>query len=158
MIEGFKNMNQEAITRAAEVINSKADFIGEGMDGYVVLSLIDENGYPTGSTVTISKAEGIKWMSFFGDTDGNKVKRITENNKASVCIASNEYNITLVGTIEMITDPAIKKEHWQEVFASAYNAQPDNPQYRILKFNTTSYNLFFSEGDLEAKGTILTNL
>ncbi|MCL2376322.1 MAG: pyridoxamine 5'-phosphate oxidase family protein [Defluviitaleaceae bacterium] len=147
-------MHQDIIARAGDVINSRSDYIGEGMDGYVVLSLIDENGYPTSSTVTISKADGVNWMTFIGDIDGNKEKRIRKCSKASVCLASNNYNITLVGTMEILTDPAVKKEHWQKVFQEAYNANYDNPQYCILRFNTEHYNLFFADNDIEARGTL----
>jgi len=147
-------MNQTIIARASEVIQSKTDYIGEGMEGYVVLSLNDENYYPISSTVTISKADGVKWLTFISDTDGNKAKRIAHSNKACVCLASSEYNITLVGTIEIITDPAIKKEHWQEVFTKYYNIDWQDPQHCILKFNTERYNIFFASDDTEAKGTL----
>jgi len=54
-------MNQEIISRACEIIGTKTGGIGGGMEGHCVLALIDENGYPTASTLTISKANGIKW-------------------------------------------------------------------------------------------------
>jgi len=147
-------MHEAMIERANALINSKKDYIGGGTQGYVVLSLIDENGYPTGSTLSISKADGIQWMSFIGDISGNKERRISKCNKASVCLASSEYNITLVGTMEIITDPAIKKEHWQEVFTNAYGVSWDDPQYCIFRFNTEYYNLFFADDDTEARGAL----
>jgi len=142
-------MNQNIIARADEVINAKTDFIGDGMEGYAVLSLIDEDGYPSSSTVTISKADGIRWMTFISDIGGTKDNRIKKCNKASVCLASSEYNITLVGTIEIITDPAVKKQHWQTVFEEAYQASHDDPRYCILRFTTQRYNLFFADDDTE---------
>jgi len=142
--------NQEALKRANEVINSRKDYIGGGMEGYVVLSLINEDGYPTSSTVTISKANGVSWMTFIGAIGGNKSRRIAKNNKASVCLASSEYNITLVGTMEIITDLDVKKEHWQN---NAY-ADWQNPQYCILRFNAESYNIYFASDDTEVKGVL----
>ena len=137
-------MSKAIIDKASALINSKRDYIGEGMDGYAVLSLIDEkNGYPVSSTVTISKADGINWISFIGYAKSNKAKRISNCNKASVCIASNEYNITLVGRIEIITDLDVKKQHWQDVFTT-HHSGPENPDYCVWKFNTETYNIFFA--------------
>ncbi|MDR0767264.1 MAG: pyridoxamine 5'-phosphate oxidase family protein [Methanosarcinales archaeon] len=158
-----EQVQQKLIARANELINSKKDYIGEGinegMDGYVVLSLIDEkNGYPVSSAVTLSKADGINWLSFIGDEESNKAKRIAKCNKACVCFASNEYNITLVGRIEKITDLEGKKQHWQEVFTKHYGG-PENPEYCIWKFNTETYNIFFADkynldDDVEVRGTL----
>jgi len=85
-------MNEKIIARASELINSKTDYIGDGMGGWAVLSLIDENGYPTSATMTISKADGINWISFLTDTDGVKSQRIARCNKACVCLPSSEYH------------------------------------------------------------------
>ena len=74
-------MNQEIIARAGEVIQAKANYIGGGMEGHCVLSLIDENGYPTASTVTISKADGIKWITFLDGVGSNKSNRIAKCNR-----------------------------------------------------------------------------
>jgi len=149
-------MSQAIINKASALIYSKADYIGGGMDGYVVLSLIDEKtGYPVSSTITISKADGINWMSFLGDAkESNKAKRIANCNKACVCLASNEYNITLVGTIETITDLEGKKQHWQDTFTTHHGA-PEDPNYCAWKFHTETYNIwFFEDGDNEARGTL----
>jgi general stress protein 26 len=147
-------MNQEILKRASGVINSKKDYIGDGMGGYAVLSLIDDNGYPTSSTMTISKADGIKWLSFLTDTNGRKAQRIAKSNKACVCLPSSEYHISLVGTVEIITDPEIKKEHWQDIATDFFKSDWSDPAWCVLKFSTESYNLFFASDDTEAKGKL----
>jgi len=147
-------MNEKIIARAGEVINSKKDYIGDGMGGYAVLSLIDENGCPTSSTMTIAKADGMNWLTFFTDTNGTKTKRIAKCDKACVCLASSEYHISLVGKIEIITDTAVKREHWQEVITNHYNVNYDDPDWCLLKFNTEQYNIFFADDDTEAKGSL----
>jgi general stress protein 26 len=148
-------MNQKIIERAAGVIASKTDYIGGGMEGCVALCLIDEDGYPTASTITISKADGIKWLTFLTGHDSNKAKRIGKCNKGCVCLSTPEYNITLVGTLEVLTDPDTRKEMWQDPIG-AYYSGPDDPNYCVLRFNTMRYNLFFADadGDSEAKGIL----
>ena len=134
-------MDQKIIAKAEEIINSKTGYIGNGMGGYAALALIDENGYPTASTLTIAKAGGIKWLSFNTSLDRNSVKRIKKCNRASVCINSNEYNITLVGTVEVLTDTDTKKEMWFPPMEEQWSGH-DDPEYCVLRFSTERYSLF----------------
>ena len=142
------------LTRASEVINSKTDYIGDGMGGHAVMSLIDENGYPTSATMTISKADGVNWISFLTDTHGVKTQRIAKSNKACVCLPSSEYHISLVGTIDVITDPSVKKEHWQDVVKNHYGSDWNDPNWCVLMFKAEHYNLFFASDDTVAKGKL----
>ena len=147
--------NQEIIKRAGEVIASKANYVGGGMEGYAVLALINENGYPTASTVTIARADGINWLTFATGPSSNKAERIRKCNRASVCIASDEYNITLVGTIEIVDSLEVKKDSWCEPMNDgAHWSGYDDPNFCVLRFKTESYNLFFANDWAEASGTL----
>jgi len=127
-------MNEKVIARAEEIINNKKV-------SFCTLALIDEKGYPTASTVSVSKADGIKWLAFCVGLNENKAKRAAKNNRACVCVNAGDFNITLVGTAEVLTDPETKKEMWypgcEEHWAGA-----DDPEYCVLRFNTERYNLF----------------
>jgi len=146
-------MNQNAIARAAEIIQSKTGYIGEGMEGVCALALIDEDGYPSASTLTISKADGIRWITFLSGLTSNKAKRIQKCNRGGVCLSSSLYNITLVGTLEILTDPETKKEMWQEPLGSMYSG-PDDPEYCVIRFNTERYNIFFADDFSAAEGKL----
>ncbi|MDR0437445.1 MAG: pyridoxamine 5'-phosphate oxidase family protein [Bacteroidales bacterium] len=119
-------MNQKIIERAEELLRSKSNYVGKdnlaGMEGFVTLALIDENGYPSQSSITISKTDGIKSVTFLTDINSNKVKKIRKCNKASISLASPEYMIILKGTIEILTDLESKRANWQQVLQEAYNA------------------------------------
>ena len=130
-------MNEEMITRAGEIIAKKT---GGGNEGYCVLALMDTDGYPTASTISASKADGIKWITFCTGLGGTKTKRIEKCNRACVCFDAIDHNITLVGTIEVLTDPATKKEMWYEGLEGHFNG-PDDPNYCVLRFVTERYNL-----------------
>ena len=147
-------MEQKIITRASELINSKTDYIGDGMEGHVVLSLLDEKGYPTSAAITLSKADGINWLSFLTGMDSNKVRRINKSDKACVCLATSEYNITLVGTIEIVTDPVVKEELWQDTF-SKYYGSPKDPAQCALRFRTERYSIFFADDGSNAVGNLM---
>jgi len=146
-------MNQEIIKRAGELIASKSEYIGGGMEGNCVLALIDKNGYPTASTLTIAKTDGINWLTFCTSPDSNKAARIRDCDRASVCLSSSEYNITLVGTVEIVTDLDIKKDIWCEPMSMMWTG-PDDSNFCALRFNTESYNLFFADNESAAEGIL----
>lgn len=141
-------MNEEVITRAGEIIARKT---GGGNEGYCVLALIDKDGYPTASTICASKAEGISWVTFCTGLGSNKSHRIKQCNLASVCFNGIDHNITLVGTIEILTGPDIKKEMWYKGLEENFEG-PEDPNYCVLRFKTERYNLFVDWK--EAKGTL----
>ena len=141
-------MNSEIIAKAEEIINEKA---GEGI---ATIALIDEDGYPTASTYSIVKAKGIKWLIFATSFSSDIVKRINKCSRASVCINSDKYNITLVGTFEVLTDSATKKDMWTPGWEHHWSGA-DDPEYCILRFTTERYNLLImSVSYEEAKGTL----
>jgi len=134
-------VSKEIITKAAGIIAGKA---GE-MSGYCTIALIDEEGYPTASTISISKSKGIEWLTFCVSLDDNKARRIGKCNRASVCVSSLEYNITLVGTAEIITDREIKKEMMLPGACEIWPGGADDPDYCVLRFTTRRYNLYVDE-------------
>lgn len=140
-------MSQDIIARAEEIIQTRV-----GMSTYCTMALIDIDGHPTASTITASMADGIKWLTFCTGLGANKPNRIRKCNLASICFNADDYNITLDGTIEVVTDPEVKKEMWYEGLANHFKG-PEDPEYCVLLFKTKSYNLFVdwkeARGNLE---------
>ena len=101
---------------------------------------MDLDGYPTASTITASKANGIKWLTFCTGLGSTRTNRIDKCNRASVCFNAEDYNITLVGTMEIVTDLDIKKEMWYGGLTNHFSG-PEDPNYCVLRFNTQRYNL-----------------
>jgi general stress protein 26 len=128
-------MNQEIIKRAGEIIQKNT-----GEDTYCVLALIDLDSYPTASTITASKADGIRWVTFCTGLGGTRTERIKGCNQASICFNAPDYNITLVGTIEVCTEPNMKKEMWYDGLSNHFSG-PEDPNYCVLRFHTQRYNL-----------------
>ena len=134
-------MSEKIIAKAAEIITELA---GRD-DGYCTLALIDEDGFPSASTVSIIKADGIKQFSFGVSLDDNKAKRVQACNRASMCVNSGEYNITLVGTAEILTDAASKEDLWQPWFSEIWPGGAADPNFCVLRFSTQRYNLWLGE-------------
>lgn len=135
-------MHEEIIKKAGEIIaQNTAHNTPEGAEPCCVLALIDEDGYPTASTITASKSDGIKQILFCTGLESNKAKRIAKSNRASVCFNINgTCNITLTGDIEVVTDPAVKQEMWYAGMGEHFSGA-DDPGYCILRFTTRRYNL-----------------
>jgi len=137
-------MDQKIVEKAIEIISA------ERLDS--IMALIDIDGYPTASTITVSKNNGIKWLTFCTGLGSNKTKRIDLCNRASICFSSDEplYNITLIGKIEVITDSEIKKEMWYDGLDNHFSG-PEDKNYCVLKFVTERYKLFIDYTEIEGK-------
>lgn len=128
-------MNNSCIQKAGDIISKNT-----GELSYCSLGLIDLDGYPTVSTISASKAQGIEWITFCTGIGSTKVERVRHNNRASVCFNGADYNITLVGTMEIVTDSNIKKEMWYSGLANHFSG-PEDPNFCVLRFKTRRYNL-----------------
>jgi len=137
-------MHEDTIARAAEIV---------ARSGYCALALLDTDGYPTAATISPSKTEGIRQITFCTGLGSNWVKRIEKCDRASVCFNSTRQNITLVGDIEVLTDLAIKKEMWYSGMGMYFRG-PEDPGFCVLRFTTRRYSLMLNEKDGTFRGTL----
>jgi general stress protein 26 len=140
-------MDQKIINKAEEIISAKK------LD--CVLALIDLDGFPTASTITVSKNDGIKWLTFCTGCGGSRTNRIEKCNRACVCFFSSDplYNITLVGKIEVVKDLDVKKEMWYDGLENHFNG-PEDQNYCVLKFSTERYKLMIGGEEISINGKI----
>jgi len=105
-------------------------------------SVIDENGYPSVSTVSPISPESILEILVSTNIGGNKEKRLRKDKRASICFRAGNDNITLVGDAEIVTDQATKSRCWQEWFINHYPGGETDPNYIIIKFITKRVSLW----------------
>ena len=135
-------MNQEYLKKAADIVARHSVHSGVS-DKLLVcaLGMLDVDGMPTVAAITAARSEGINWVTFSTGLASNKVKRLKAGNTAaSVCFLSETYNVSLMGTLEVLTDPAVKKENWYDALGHHFSG-PDDPAFCVLKFTTKRYNL-----------------
>ncbi|MCL2577048.1 MAG: pyridoxamine 5'-phosphate oxidase family protein [Defluviitaleaceae bacterium] len=137
----------DIIAKAAKIVEQNSIKGGEFKGQVCVLSLIDAEGFPTASVLTPSKSEGINWLTLCTMLDGNGVKRIANCNRASVCF-SGEYCVNLVGEVEVITSPEVKREMWYDGLSCHFTGS-DDPNYCVLKFTTKRYKLCIDGEEVE---------
>ena len=149
-------MNEKIIVEAEKILVGLERF-KQGCVECCVLALIDTDGYPTAATISPSKIDGIRSIYFCTGLGSNWVRRIEKCNRASVCFNSEveQYNITLVGTVEVRTDLATKQEMWFDGMGHYYSG-PEDSGFCVLKFTTERYSLMLNEHDAngQARGTL----
>ena len=146
-------MNHDVLAKINEIIEKNTVKNGVFKGEICVISLIDDEGFPTMCTVTPSKCDGINWITFGTLLDENRAKRSIANKKASVCFDSNTYCLNLVGEMEVITSSDIKHDMWYDGLA-AFFTNPDDPNYCVLKFTTKRYKFFNTADGTETEGTV----
>ena len=119
----------------------KANQIIKGCEA-AYFGVIDKDGFPSVSTVSPVKQESILEACFTTNADGNKAKRLQDNNKASICFQAGNDNITLVGIAEILTDPESKSRCWQDWFISHYPGGETDPNYIVVKVTTKRVSLW----------------
>ena len=149
-------MNEKIIAKAESILANTEKF-EHGCLSCCVLALIDSDGYPTAATISPSKIDGIKHITFCSGIGSNWVQRIEKCNRASVCFnsESEQYNITMVGTIEILTDIETKTEMWFDGMSNYFKG-PDDSDFCVLKFTTKRYSIMLNEHDANssARGAI----
>ena len=140
-------MRERMISRAGEIV---AQRMGGGNGSFCTLALVDADGYPAMTTISISKADGIKWLTFCTTLGANSVLRARRSCKAGVCVNSQGYHIALNGTVEVITDAKTKQEMWYPGMEQ-YFSGPDDPDYCVLRFETERYNLLIDDQSIRGQ-------
>ena len=137
-------MNEAIIKRAEQII---ADRPSKEL-GCCVLAQLDLDGSPTAATISPSKTDGVKHVYFCTGLGSNWVKRINHDNRASLCFnsAAEQYNITLIGVMDVLTDLESKREMWYPGMGT-YFAGPEDPQFVVLRFTTRRYSFMLNEHD-----------
>ena len=116
-----------------EELKRKAELLLEQCES-VVLTSIDENGFPRPVPMSKVKAEGITTIWFATGTYSEKTEHFRVNPKAGVCFQKEINSVVLTGYIEIITDEAEKKALWQDWFIEHFPGGVNDPTYGVLKF------------------------
>ena len=146
-------MNEAIIRRAEEILAQRPT----KEQGCCVLAQIDAEGFPTAATISPAKIDGIRRVHFCAGIGSNWVRRNAQCDRASLCFNSEKegYNITLIGTIEVMTDLAVKREMWFDGMGH-YFCGPEDPSLCVLQFSTQRYSLMLNEHDAggQARGAL----
>ncbi len=88
-------MEKELLVRAAEIMSQAPT---------AVIGVTDESGFPRVSSISSLKTKGTEHAWFATGLSTGKVRSLKLNNKAGVCYHDEHNNVTLMGTVEILTD------------------------------------------------------
>lgn len=135
----------EKLRRAEQIINRSAMLSAEHSECGVdwVMSLIDEEGYPSASMITAARADGFHWIAFCTGVGWNKPNRAEKDPRACVYLFDQPSfcGISLVGKIEVITDYEWKKRAWYDELGGSFES-PADERLCVLLFKPEKYNIF----------------
>lgn len=120
-------MDKKLVARAESIMKASEN---------AIISLVDDEGFPRTSAISSLKTEGIKHAWFSTGLSSGKARCIQKNNKASLCYCDGSNNVTLMGKVEILTEPEIKKAMWLDWFIDHFPGGTEDPNYCILKFTT----------------------
>lgn len=105
----------------------------------VMLANIDEHGYPHVRAMIKMENEGLDTIWMTTNTSSDKIAQLGQQNKACLYFVDMErwMGLTLVGTVEMLSDEESRKRCWREGFEKYYPQGIDDPDYTVLRFSTS---------------------
>lgn len=103
----------------------------------VTIASVNSDGFPRPVPMAKGETEGcyIVWMAT--GADSVKVADFSRNPKAGLCYDKGGASVCLRGTVEIITDDAIRKEKWQDWYINHFPGGPADPNYVLLRFTGT---------------------
>jgi general stress protein 26 len=132
------------------------------------LTTIDADGFPhTTAMNNLRCAEEYPSLAGLFEGDGNeflvyvstsaqsdKMARIRANPKVSVffCDPGQVIGLMLAGTMEVVTDPALKKRIWQQGWTMYYPNGPEGLEYGVLRLAPTVVRGWLQGRPFEFKG------
>lgn len=120
-------MTSELLKKAEELL---------GRTEVIMLSSIEEDGYPRTAGMCNLKSEGINTIWFSTGTDSHKTLNFKRNGKAGVCVCAEGNNITLKGKVAIVDDIEVKQQLWEDWFIKHYPLGVTDPNYCVLRFET----------------------
>ncbi len=101
------------------------------------ISSVDKDGFPnTKAMLAPVKREGVKTFYWHTNSPSMRVKQYRDNPKACIyfCDEPAFRGVMLKGIMEVIDDPAVRKEIWKDEFSMYYEGGIDGGDFIVLKF------------------------
>lgn len=108
-----------------------------------VMSFTGDDGYPNASMISAAKADGFHWIAFCTGICANKTLRAKRDPRSCVYLFDKESftGISLMGKVEVSTDPVLKKQVWYDDLGDYFNGCMDE-NLCVLLFKPEKYNIF----------------
>ena len=102
--------------------------------GDIIVTSINEAGYPRPCVLSKLGAQELKAIYFSTGSDSKKTAHFKKNPKAGLCFYREHDSVTMVGEIEIVTDPEMKSSLWQDWMIEHFTGGPQDENYCVLCF------------------------
>ena len=100
----------------------------------VTVASVDADGYPRPVQMSKIGAKGFSEVWMATSAGSVKVSDFRQNNKAGLCYEHYGDGVALRGTVDVVTDDAVRKAMWQDWFVHHFPSGYDDPDYVLLHF------------------------
>ena len=103
-----------------------------------LLNLANPKQYPKLKDKAIFVDGETLTIYFTTNTSSRKIRQIRADNKVCLyfVLPKKFKGVSAIGTIEEVTDQAVKEDFWQTGWYIYYHKGPKDPDYTVLKFTT----------------------
>ena len=119
--------------------------------GYVILSTINEEGFPRPVAIDVIAHEGIReiWMTTYRNS--TKARHLMVNRKAGISFVRDADSASLTGKAEVVTDKDTLRRYWKDFFSHYYPDGPFDENYCLIRFSTQKTKLW-----IDGKHSVIT--
>ncbi len=112
----------------------------------IVVSSIDEDGFPNAKAMFKTEHEGLKTFLFSTNTSSMRVEQFRRDGRACLYfLGQSKINgLMLVGRMEVSSDPGLKARLWYDGCEKYYPLGVDDPDYSVLIFRAEKGNYYYN--------------
>jgi general stress protein 26 len=113
--------------------------------GNIIVSSIDENGYPNSKAMFKTEHDGWKTFLFSTNTSSMRTHQFLQNQKACIYfLGQNKINgLMLVGTMEVCRDRETRQRLWSDGCEQYCPLGVDAPDYCVVRFTAENGNYYY---------------
>lgn len=110
----------------------------------IIVSSIDENGYPNSKQMFKMKHDGLNKFWFSTNTSSLRAQQFLKNPKASLYFVGENNGLMLIGEMKVCLDRESKEKLWFDGAEKYYPLGVDDPDYCVFEFTSKTGNYYFN--------------
>lgn len=110
----------------------------------IVVSSVDENGYPNSKQMFKRAHEGLNKFWFSTNTSSLRTQQFMKNPKASLYFVGSNNGLMLIGEMNVCLDRESKEMLWAEDDEKYYPLGVNDPDYCVFEFTVKTGNYYFN--------------
>lgn len=132
MRQFFPHLKRWKASAEKSMIDKAIDLLAQCRE--VTMASVNADGFPRPVPMAKGRTSGCNEVWMATGTDSEKVADFRANSKAGLCYSCGGASVALRGTVEIVSDDAIRAEMWQDWYINHFPGGPSDPNYILLHF------------------------